>query len=98
MRGLAIAHSHPVLTVILALLLALLLVGAMASVKTTSGRTEHTVMASIMACDAADRGALQAALGLGASGHAGERNSDEQCSGNFHDENSLQDFGQRVLC
>jgi hypothetical protein len=89
MRGLAIAHSHPVLTVILALLLALLLVGAMASVQTAGGRAERTVMASIVTGDAADHGTLQAAFCLGASGHAGERNSDEQCSGNFHDENSL---------
>ena len=98
MRGLAIAHSHPVLAVILALLLALLLVGTMASVKTAGCRAERTVMAGIVTGDAADHGTLQAALGLGASGRAGERNNDEQCGANLHDDHSLADSSQHVLC
>jgi hypothetical protein len=89
--------SHPVLAVILALLLALLLVGAMAPVKTTGGRTECAVMAGIVTGDAADHGALQAALGFGASDQAGERNGDKQCSDNSHDDHSLVDSGQHVL-
>jgi hypothetical protein len=57
--------SHSSLAVILALLLALLLLGAMAAIETAGGCAEHAVMASVVTGDAADRGALQAALGFG---------------------------------
>ena len=90
--------SHPILAVILTLLLALLLLGAMTSIKATGSCAEYAVMAGIVTGDAADRGALQATLGFGASRGASKRNNDEQCSSDFHDEHSLPESGQHVLC
>src|SRR6185312_15118270 len=46
----------------LRLLLAILLVGAVAAVEAAGGGAEHAVMAGVMAGDAADHGALEAAL------------------------------------
>ena len=66
------------------LLLPLLLLGAMATVEAAGSGTKHAVMTGIMTGDAADHGALQATLGLGAFGRDGERGDDEQCGNDFH--------------
>src|SRR6516225_916820 len=52
---------------LLLVLLPLLLIGAMAAVEAAGGGAEHAVMPGEMAGDATDRGALQAALGIGGS-------------------------------
>jgi hypothetical protein len=90
--------SHPVLTVILALLLALLLLGAMTAIETSGRRTEHAVMAGIVSGNAADHGALQAAFGFGVTGRAANRDNDEECSDELHDDLSLPDPSQHALC
>jgi type IV secretory pathway TrbL component len=54
----------------LLLLLLLLLVGVVAAVETAGGGAEHAVMTGIVAGDAADDGALDAALGIGGGGRA----------------------------
>src|ERR1700733_11548565 len=84
--------SHPARAVIdrqiLALrllLLTLLLLGAVTAIEAASGRAKHAVMAGIVTGDAADHGALQATLGLGALGRGGKRGNDEQCGNDFHD-------------
>ena len=57
---------HPPLAVHLGLLLlTILLLGAMPAIEAAGGGTEHAVVTGIMAGDAADDGALDAALGLG---------------------------------
>ncbi len=59
------------------LLLALLLLGAMTPIEAAGGRTEHAMVTGVVTGDAADHGALQAALGLGgASGRESERCGD----------------------
>src|SRR5690242_14355731 len=50
----------------------------MAAVEAAGGGTEHAVMTGIMAGDAADDGALDAALGVGGGGRA----QHEQCGSN----------------
>src|SRR5277367_120395 len=62
----------------LVLLLARLLVGAMAAVGAAGNGAEHAVMAGIMPGNAADRGALQAALGLGRIGGQRQRGDGKQ--------------------
>src|SRR5258708_34362045 len=52
----------------LALLLARLLLGVAAAIDTAGDRTEHAMMDGIVTGDAADHGALQAALGVGRRG------------------------------
>ncbi len=66
------------------LLLPLLLPGAVAAVEAAGGRTKQTVMTGIMASDAADHGALQAAFSLSAIGREGERGNDEQYGCDLH--------------
>src|ERR1700761_1764315 len=61
---------------LLLLLLARLLLGAMAAIGAAGDGAEHAVMAGIVTGDAADRGALQAALGVG-----GIRGQGQRCDG-----------------
>jgi hypothetical protein len=65
------------LALLIALALAVLLVRVVAAVKTASGGAEHAMMAGIMAGDAADHGALDAALGVGRRGRGGQ----DKCGG-----------------
>src|SRR5258708_18181512 len=58
----------------LALLLLVLLLGAVAAVEAAGGGAEHAVMAGIVTGDAADHGALQAALGV-----SGRSRNQRQC-------------------
>jgi hypothetical protein len=72
--------TAPALLLLLPLLLPLLLVGAMAAVEASGGGTEHAVMSRVMAGDAADRGAFQAALGDGRICSKRKRRESEQSS------------------
>ena len=90
--GMKVQLSHPAgavidrqILVLRLLLLTFLLPGAVAAVEAAGGRTEHAMVTSVMTGDAADHGALQATLGLGAFGRNGERGNDEQCGYDFHD-------------
>src|SRR4051794_6986923 len=79
-------------------LLPVLLIGVMAAVETAGGSTQQAVMAGVMARDATDHGAFEAALGLG-----GRR--EEQCDGGngqgedqgFHDEDSGLKAHERIV-
>jgi hypothetical protein len=57
------------------LLLAFLLFGAVAPVEATGGSTKQAVMAGVVTGDAADRRALEAALGFGGPARKRERNN-----------------------
>jgi len=90
--GMKVQLSHPAgavidrqILVLRLLLLTFLLPGAVAAVEATGSRAEHAMVTSVMTGDAADHGALQATLGLGAFGRNGERGNDEQCGYDFHD-------------
>src|ERR1700733_12710204 len=83
--GMKVQLSHPAgavidrqILVLRLLLLTFLLPGAVAAVEATGGSAEHAMVTSVMTGDAADHGALQATLGLGAFGRNGERGNDEQ--------------------
>jgi hypothetical protein len=77
----------------LALLLAVLLLGAVATVEAAGSGAKHAVMAGIMARDAADHGALQTAIGIGGRTSAKRNEGDggsKKCS--FHDAVSPKQF------
>ena len=52
----------------------------------SGGGAEHAMMSGVMAGDAADRGALQAALGVGRTCRKRKRRESEQRGNYFHDE------------
>jgi hypothetical protein len=86
-NGLAVKENadealHPVLSsgrlaLTLALLPLVLLVGAVTAIEAAGRGAEYAVMTGIVTGDAADHGALDAALGVGWSGYGGE----SQCGG-----------------
>jgi hypothetical protein len=78
--------SAPALLWLLPLLLPLLFVGAMAADEASGGGAEHAVMSRVMAGEAADRGAFQAALGVGRICSKRKRRESEQSGNYFHDE------------
>jgi len=78
--------AAPALLLLLPLLLPFLLVGVMAAVEASGGGAEHAMMSGVMAGDAADSGALQAALGVGRMSRERKRRRGEQCGNCFHDE------------
>ena len=63
------------LSLTLALLLPLLLLGMMTAVETSGRGTEHAVMPGVVTGDTADHGALDAALGVGRSGQGQRQQS-----------------------
>src|ERR1035441_2395032 len=73
----------------LLLLQPLLLLGVMAAVEAAGGRAEHAVMGGIVAGDAADHRALQAALGTGRVCSQREGGDGEQGGNRFHGGNPL---------
>jgi hypothetical protein len=58
----------------------------MAADEASGGGAEHTMMSRVMAGDAADHGALQAALGVGRMSRERKRGRSEQSDNYFHDE------------
>jgi hypothetical protein len=77
---------HPPLAVHLGLLLlTILLLGAMPAIEAAGGGTEHAVVTGIMAGDAADDGALDAALGLGSLGGKQRQRRDGHGKHGLHD-------------
>src|SRR6185437_10693890 len=74
---------HPGLALLV--LLAVLFVGAVAAVGAAGDGAEHAVVSGIVTGDAADRGALQAALGVRRrGGNDRERSDGENGGGGFH--------------
>jgi hypothetical protein len=65
------------LALLIALALAVLLVGVVAAVEAAGGGAEHTMVTGVMAGDAADHGALEAALGVS----RGSRGGQDKCGG-----------------
>jgi hypothetical protein len=78
-------REHPLM---LRLPLLLLLLGAMAAIEATGGRTKQAVVAGIMSGDTADRRALQASLGFGLACRADAYGNDEQRGNDPHDDSS----------
>jgi hypothetical protein len=78
--------TAPALLLLLPLLLPLLLVGAVAADEASGGGAEHAVVPRVMTGDAADHGALQAALGVGRMSRERKHGRGEQCGNYFHDE------------
>jgi hypothetical protein len=68
----------------LLLLLPGLFLGAMAAVGAAGDGADHAVMAGIVTGDAADHGALDAALGVGCFGGQRKRGDGEQGGNGFH--------------
>ncbi len=81
----------------LALALAVLFVGAVAAVGAAGDGAEHAVMAGIMAGDAADRGAFQAAFGVGGGGYGREGCDGEEGGEGFHGGAPVKVFGLQRL-
>ncbi len=73
----------------LLLLLLFLLFGAVMAVEATGGGAKHTVMPGKMTGCAADRGALQATLGLGIIGRERKRCEGKQNGDHLHGGNPL---------
>jgi hypothetical protein len=79
----------------LRLLLAILLIGAVAAVETAGGSAEQAVMAGIMAGDAADGRALEAALGVGRRGDNRQHGDGGESDCGLHDPVSGNESSQR---
>ena len=63
----------------------ILLIGAVAAVEAAGGSAQQAVMAGIVAGDAADGRALEAALGVGRRGDDRQRGDGGDCECGLHD-------------
>jgi hypothetical protein len=57
----------------------------MTAIDASGNRAKHAMMARIVTCDATNRGALEAALGVGSRGGERETGDGKQCDDGSHD-------------